>query len=648
MKTKRGLGAVLLVVAVIATYIPAMRGGFVWDDDEYVVNNQTLRNVDGLARIWFQPGAVPQYYPLVHTTFWVEYRLWGLHPLGYHIVNVLLHAAAALLLIAVLERLQIPGAWLAGAIFALHPVQVESVAWITERKNVLSGVFYLLALLAYLRFAPLGAESPPGSNRRRSYFVSLGLFACALLAKTVTATLPAAILLLTWWKRGRIRRQDFAPLIPFFLIGLAAGSMTAWMERVHVGARGAEWDLSLPERILVAGRAIWFYIAKTGWPADLSFVYARWRIHVGNVGQWFYPLAVLAVVAMLTFARRRIGSGPLVGLLFYVGTLMPALGFFDVYPMRYSFVADHFQYLASMGLIALATGAGVSAARRWSRSRGGRLALTTVAVILLAALGQASWHRGSVYLDLETLWRDTIDRNPECWMAQHNLGMVYETRGEVDRAIVQYRKAVDIRPDLEASHFNLGTMLARAGDLSGARASFEEALRIRPAYTEAWNNLGNVLILEEDAASAVAAYRRALALDPANASAHRNLGFALGKLGDAHGATEELRASLRLEPMDASAMNLLAWLLSTSPDDGLRDGAEAVRLAEAASAAAEGKDMIFLRTLAAAYAEAGRFEDAVSTIDRAIGLARAVGRFDVAETYRAYRDLFSSRRPYRT
>jgi protein O-mannosyl-transferase len=648
MTMKKGLSAVLLILAVLAVYMPTMRGGFVWDDDEYVVNNMTLRSAGGLARIWFQPGAVPQYYPLVHTTFWLEYRLWGLHPFGFHLVNVLLHAAVALLLIAALEKLKVPGAWLAGAIFALHPVQVESVAWITERKNVLSGVFYLLALLAYLRFAPPEGEPTRGASRRRWYFASLGLFACALLAKTVTATLPAAILLLTWWKRGRIRRRDCAPLIPYVLLGLAAGGMTAWMERVHVGARGAEWDLSLPARILVAGRAIWFYVAKLIWPTDLTFIYARWRIHIGNPWEWLYPLAVAAAFALLVRLRRQTGRGPLAGFIFHVGTLTPALGFFDVYPMRHSFVADHFQYLASIGLIALAVAGCVSVARTWSDSRAARPMLAVAAALVLAFLGRATWQRGSVYLDLETLWQDTIARNPSCWMAQHNLGMVYETRGEIDRAIVQYRRAVDIRPDLEATHFNLGTMLARAGDLSGARASFQEALRIRPAYAEAWNNLGNVLTLQEEIGAAIDAYRRAVALDPAHASAHRNLGFALGKAGDAAGAEEELRASLHLEPEDASTMNLLAWLLATSPDEELRDGAEAVRLAEAASAAAGGKDMTFLRTLAAAYAEAGRFDDAESTIDRAIELGRAAGRSDVAESYRAYRDLFGSRRPYRT
>ncbi len=648
MPKKNLLTIALLVLAVLAAYLPAMRGGFVWDDDDYVVNNQTLRSPGGLAQIWFQPGSVPQYYPLVHTTFWIEYRLWGLRPFGYHLVNVLLHATVSLLLVAVLRRLRVPGAWLAGALFALHPVHVESVAWITERKNVLSGFFYLLAMLAFFRFAPAERGEVREIHRRRWYLLSIGLFLCALLSKTVTATLPASLLLLGIWKRGRPTRADALALLPFFALGVLFGSGTAWMERYHVGAQGEDWSLSFPGRILVAGRAVWFYASKLVWPSDLTFIYPRWRIAPGELAQWMFPLAAVATIVALWRGRRRLGAAPLVAVLFFVGTLTPALGFFDVYPMRYSYVADHFQYLASSGLIALAAAGasrGLSAIGRRPPVRAAALAGLGAALLLL---GGATSRRCHAYEGLETLWRDTIARNPGCWMAQHNLGMVYEARGEVDRAIAQYRKAVEIRPDLESSHFNLATMLARAGDLDGARRSFEEALRIRPDYAEASNNLGNVLMLQDEVAAAMDCYRKAIALDPGYASAHRNLGFAHGRAGDARAAATELRAALRLEPEDASTMNLLAWLLATSPDDALRDGTEAVRLAERACAATGGQDPTFLRTLAVAYAEAGRFDPALTTIDRAIERARAGGRTEVVGSYLAYRDLFAAGRPYRT
>ncbi|MBU0640698.1 MAG: hypothetical protein KKB50_17685 [Planctomycetes bacterium] len=253
---------VVLVAATLAAYVPAMRGGFIWDDDYYVSDNQTLRTTDGLRRIWLEPGAVPQYYPLVHTTYWVEYRLWQDWAPGYHAVNVVLHALSALLVATALRRLQVPGAWFAALLFALHPVHVESVAWITERKNVLSGLFYLLAVLAYCRFANLDSNPARPGRCWGCYTLALALFLCALLSKTVTASLPAALLLLIWWKRGRIGGRDIAPLVPFFALGIALGLVTVWMEKHHVGAQGELWHLALAERLLVAGRAAWFYAGK--------------------------------------------------------------------------------------------------------------------------------------------------------------------------------------------------------------------------------------------------------------------------------------------------------------------------------------------------------------------------------------------------
>ncbi|HOW19171.1 MAG TPA: O-GlcNAc transferase, partial [Phycisphaerae bacterium] len=335
-----------LLLLALAVYIPAMRGGFVWDDDDYVTENRTLRSLDGLGRIWFDIRATPQYYPLVFTSFWLEYHLWDSRPGGYHVVNILLHGTSAVLLWLVLRRLAVPGAWFAAAVFAVHPVHVESVAWITERKNVLSGVFYLSAALVWLRFAGLDCPRAAEPRRRSLYAIGLFLFACALLSKSVTASLPAALLLVLWWKRGRIARGDFLPLVPFFALGAVMGLITAWVERHHVGAEGAEWALSAAERCLIAGRALWFYAAKLIWPVRLTFIYPRWPIDSGVWWQYLYPIAAVAAIGLLWGLRRRIGRGPLVAVLFFAITLAPALGFFDVYPMRYSFVADHFQYHA--------------------------------------------------------------------------------------------------------------------------------------------------------------------------------------------------------------------------------------------------------------------------------------------------------------
>src|ERR1043166_1983285 len=373
-----GIAAALAIVTILA-YLPAIRSGYIWDDDKYVTKNPLLQEHGGLTRIWFEPQASPQYYPLVFTSFWIENKLWSLKPLGFHLVNVLLHAANSILVWRILKRLEVRGALVIGAIFALHPVHVESVAWVTERKNMLSGLFYLLSLRAYLRW-----DSQDVGRTWTGYGLSLLLFICALLSKSVTAILPAVILVILWWKHGRIAMSDIARLIPFFLVGMALALHTAWLEKHHVGAERVDWGLSVLDRFLIAGRVPWFYLYKILWPHGLIFFYPRWTIDAGQWWQYLFPLATLASLAILWALRKRIGRGPLAAALIFCGTLFPVLGFLPVYPMIFSWVADHFQYLASIGMIALIVSA--IAARVTSPA----VALC-LAVIVLGAAATRTW-----------------------------------------------------------------------------------------------------------------------------------------------------------------------------------------------------------------------------------------------------------------
>jgi hypothetical protein len=347
--------AALLFVSLFAVYWPALRGGFVWDDAAHVTRPD-LRSLHGLWRIWFDLTATQQYYPLLHSVFWVEHRIWGDSVFAYHLLNLVLHGLAACLVVAIVRRLSLPGAWLAAFVFALHPVATETVAWISEQKNTLSAVFYLAAALVYLRF--------DDTRRRSLYLVALGLFLAALLTKTVTATLPAALLVIFWWKRGRIGwKRDVRPLAPWLAIGAAAGYLTAWVERHYIGAQGADFSLNAVERCLVAGRALWFYFGKLVWPSPLIFVYPRWTIDAGALWQYAFPLSVAAAAVPLFLAARR-SRGPLAAFLLYAGTLFPALGFLNVYPFVFSYTADHFQYLAMLAVIVPASAFATSAAMR--------------------------------------------------------------------------------------------------------------------------------------------------------------------------------------------------------------------------------------------------------------------------------------------
>ena len=548
-------GTVALVAITILAYLPVLRAGFIWDDDSYVEHNAALRSADGLWQIWTDANATPQYYPLVHTTFWVEYHLWGVgSAVPFHALNVLLHATSAVLLWGLLRRLGVPNAWLAAALFAVHPVQVESVAWVTERKNVLSSVFYLLAFGAYLNAIPPGEPL----NRRR-YAAAFCLFLLALLAKTVTATLPAAVLLVLWWKRGRLARRDVWPTLPFVVVGALLGVHTGHLERVHVGARGPEFAFTLVDRVLIAGRAVWFYAAKLAVPWPLSFIYPRWTIDARQPWQYAYPAAAVAAVVALWLLRGRLGRGPLVAVLFFVGTLFPALGFANVYPMRYSFVADHFQYLACIGPLALFASLLPPAASQIRGHPGNaHPRLRWLAAVPVAACVALTFTRTLAYRDRLTLWTDTVAKNPGSWMAHTNLGHALVAAGRIDAAWAQYQRAAQLAPHLAEPHFNLAMGHARFGDYAAAAAECRAAIAADPAYAPAYANLAKVLVQQDQLPAAVQAGREATRLAPAYPLGHAALGLALDRSGRLSQAADEYGAAVNLNPDDADAQLHLA------------------------------------------------------------------------------------------
>ena len=365
--------AALIVLLVVVAYWPALSAGFIWDDNGHVTRAD-LQSLDGLRRIWFEPGATQQYYPVLHSAFWLEHRLWGGAAAGYHAINLLWHAIAAFLFGLVLRRLAVPGAWFGALLFALHPVGVESAAWVSEQKNTLSALLYLAAALAYLAF----------DDRRQwnRYALATVLFLLALLTKTVTATLPAALLVIAWWRRGRLGwKRDFAPLAPWLVLGIAGGLGTAWYEHSVIGAQGDDFALAPLERLLLAGRAAWFYLGKLAWPHPLIFIYPRWEIDASAWTQYLFPLGAALVLAALLATSIRTGRrGPLAVALLFAGTLFPVLGFVNVYPFIYSFVADHFQYHASLAVFAGAA----AATAGFASLRHRRVAIATGATMLVA------------------------------------------------------------------------------------------------------------------------------------------------------------------------------------------------------------------------------------------------------------------------
>ena len=511
-----------------------------WDDAAHVTRPE-LQSLHGLGRIWFDLGATQQYYPLLHSAFWIEHRIWGDALLGYHLTNITLHALSAFLVVLIVRRLSLPGAWLVGSVFALHPVCVEAVAWISEQKSTLSGVFYLASALTYLRFDE--------TRRRQHYFLALGLFALALLTKTVTATLPAALLVVLWWKRGRLAWQrDVLPLVPWIALGAPAGLFTAWVEKTYVGASGNEFALTLLDRFLLAGRAIWFYACKLVWPANLIFSYPRWKLDPQVWWQYLFLVGALAVAGALCRLARR-NRGPLAGFLIFAGTLFPVLGFLNVLPFRYSFVADHFQYLASLGIIVPVTSALMIAVGRSPLQNVGKIAIPA---LLLLALGLLTWRQCGMYRDVETLYRETIARNPDSCLAHNNLGTVlFLMPGRLTDAIAEFETALRIQPDNPEAHENLGNAFSELpGRLPDAIAEYHAALRNRPGFADAHDNLGNALLrIPDRLPEAISEFQAALRIDPNFAEAHSNLGNALMQIPPRlPEAIAEFQAALRINP----------------------------------------------------------------------------------------------------
>jgi protein O-mannosyl-transferase len=545
--------ALALFAITLLAYSPAWNGKPLWDDDEHLTKPE-LRSWEGLEQIWTNVGVTHQYYPLVHTVFWIEQRLWGNNLPYYHLVNILLHAGAALLLINCLRELKVPGSWLAGVLFALHPIQVESVAWLSELKNTLSATFCLFSALLYLRF--------DRTRNYSTYFVALGLFSLGLLSKSVICVLPAAILVILWWKRrGLLWKRDALPLVPFFAIGMAAGLMTAWLERHFVGAEGIAFDLSIIDRILIAGRAFWFYLGKLFWPAKLTFIYPRWDVSESVWWQYLFPFGAFLLFGMLFLLRKRV-PGTLSGFLFFAVMLFPALGFFNVYPFVYSFVADHFQYFACIGIITT-TSAGLTAL---VDRAGWRLRVRVVLFSsLIATLAFLTWQQAHMYRDEEALWRVTLLRNPGCSIANTNLAALLMETGRPDEAIGHYEQASVHRiGDPERGEYNLAFALAKIGQIDNAIAHYQKALELKPSYAKARYQLGRALFRKGEIDEAIQQYEEALKLGPNEPNVQNDLGNALMQKGLGQDAIEHYEAALRIKENDADIQFNLAHALATS------------------------------------------------------------------------------------
>lgn len=522
----------LILVATVWAYTPALWGGFIWDDNSYVAYNTLLHDWDGLRRIWFEPTATPQYHPLVFSTYWVEYRIWGDATFGYHVVNVALHAATTVIAFALLRRLAIPGALFAAAVFALHPVHVESVAWITERKDVLSAFFYGLTLWWWLNYLE--------SERESAWIVALGLAAATLLSKTVLCTLPVAMAILAVWVAPQRWHVWSVRLAPFVALSIPIAWITIWREHSH---GNPPLPYSFLERTLIASRALWTHAGLLIWPVDLTIVYAKWPVSTTDPLSYVFPLAGLAGVATLWSLRGRFGDGPLVAVAFFVVTLGPMIGFVDFNIMRYAYVADHFQYVGGMGLIALAAAAG-----RWALSGVPAGAMVAVAVVPLAVLAGLTRQQAALYVDADTIWRDNVAKNPRSWVGHNFLATELMRSGRYEEAAARLREAVRHLPDHADALRTLGLVEASLGNLDDAVAWLRQARRVDPTNPRVEQSLGAVLLSLGRPEEAATHFASAVRLHPEYAEGWHYRGLASALLGQEERAIEFFERALAIRP----------------------------------------------------------------------------------------------------
>ena len=550
------LWGLILVLAVVLAYQPVWLAGFIWDDDAVVTANPCIIGPLGIKEIW--TTRLADICPFTLTTFWLEYALWGLSPLPYHLANVLMHGADAIVLWRLLSSLRIPGAWLGAALWALHPVQVESVAWITEMKNTESALFFLLTILFFMKALEV-EEVNTFRKRNWNYGLTLVFAALAMASKSSTAILPVVLSLCAWWKEGRWNGQSQAKVAPILLLAIGVGIVSAWIQKQQLGTvADPQMVRTWLECLATAGYVVWFCLAKLIWPYPLMMVYPRWEIDANQWTSYLPLLAVLSVLFILWIKRKTPSRSYFFAFAYFVAALLPVLGLVNLSYFQHSFVADHFQYLASMGPLALAGAEMVRLANflipsRWLQTR--------LCAILLLTLGVWSWQRAWVYQNEGTLWTDTLAKNPNCWVGHNNLGIWFFQKGELDDAIAQYQISLKIHPHDPEVYNDLGRAFAQIGDWDEAIAEYTKALELNRDFAEAHGNLGVALYEKGETDKAIDEYRKALLLAPGNAVAHNNLGNALAQTGPPDEAIAEYHAALTINPDYAVAHNNLGNVL---------------------------------------------------------------------------------------
>ncbi len=574
-------GVLVIALATVFAYWPCRHGEFLWDGGLLITENSLVKSPDGLFRIWFSTEPV-DYWPVTNSMFWLEWHLWGDNTTGYHAINLALQITNSLLIWLILRRLFIPGAFLAALLYAVHPVNVEGVAWIAQLKNGLSLFFFLLSVVCYLKayreltdtsnfkLPPRGNATPPLFSVPW-YWVSIVMFVLAMLSKGSVAILPIVLLIIVWWRRGQITRIDLIHTAPFFLVAVVLTLVNIWFQR-HGSSEIIRFVTPL-QRLLGAGAVPWFYLHKALIPLDLSFVYPQWYIHIDNILWWLPLCASIALTVLLFWQRNRpFIRSVFVAWLFFCVALLPIMGLTDVYFMKYSLVADHYQYIAMIAVLALVA----ATLSHWASKR---LAVG-LAVFLAGACCALAHQQTYNYVDGDTLYQSILAKNPDCWLAYNNRGVQLLKAGQVDEAIASYEKALAIDANMIEAQNNLGAALAKKGDFQGAIGHYHQALTIKPNYADAHGNLGLALAKIGDQNNALDELQTAFMLNPNLPEVSFNLAHQLKQMGRNQEALKQYQETVRMDPDNAKVRNNFGALLTAMghPEQGKQQCLEALRI----------------------------------------------------------------------
>lgn len=670
LRSSFALAFLLLAAVAFAVYWPCLNGPFLWDDRGWSTSIEwLLSDPKALWYIWTDVRAVEQYYPLTTTTVWLDYHLWGWNTLPRHVENVLLHVLSAACLWRLLTRLEVRGAWLAALLLVVHPVMVESVAWITERKNVLCLALSLLSLLAWGRAVHWWKADKPAMKARQA--LATVLFIAALLAKITAFAVPPAIVILGWWKRGSLRRRELTALMPMSLATLGLGLLVHWLEKFQAGATGAFFDqLSLGQRSFIAAEALWFYAAKLLWPASPCVIYERWPV----TGAWWEWLAVIALIPVAVLLWRSCSrSVQSTALLLFI-PLLPVLSFLNVNGMRYAWVADRWVYFSTPAFVAVLGWA----LARWLPRR----AFMIVGALMVLGCSVVTLRHAARFGDVDRFWQAVLDVYPRSIMAhgsyadmlmrakrmeeagRHfeialklepdsfitncNLGAFYAENGRLEDALKLYQRAAELQPEEVTVYYNISQAMTGLGRRAEAEEALRKALKIAPQTLPVRNDLASLLITKGEFAEAEEHLRQSLLIRPGDDNALGAMGNLRYRQGRKAEALECFEAALKRKPDLVPVLSNAARILATSGNAALRNGPRARELAERAARLSERQNIGVLNTLSAAYAENGQFAEAVATSKEAIALAESSGQTGSLEMLRMSLQLFESSQPFRT